>query len=77
MKKKLTGWLCGVLSCVMLTGVLTGCGQEETVQEEPAQVSEQQEQQQEQKEYLYVGESIVSPREVQSFDSADKQVLIS
>ncbi|MCI5953590.1 MAG: alpha-amylase family glycosyl hydrolase [Lachnospiraceae bacterium] len=72
MKKKLTGWLCGVLSCVMLTGVLTGCGQEETVQEEPAQVSEQQEQQQEQKEYLYVGESIVSPREVQSFDSADK-----
>ncbi len=53
MKRKLVRWLCGAFSCVLLAGILGGCGQE-------------------QKEPLYVGNSLVSSREVQTLDATDK-----
>lgn len=60
MKKRFSRWLCGVLCCAALSGMLAGCGQEAEPEQEVKQ------------EPLYVGESLVSRREVQTLEAADK-----
>lgn len=73
-EKRFGKWLCGVLCCVMLSGMLAGCGQEEKSGEEQEQTSSQEREQtpSQEKELVYAGESLVSGREVQTLESTDK-----
>lgn len=71
MKKRFGRWLCGLLCCVMLAGMLTGCGQE-AEEGTGGEVSQEAGEQTAEKEPVYVGQSLVSSREVQTLDAADK-----
>lgn len=60
-EKRFGKWLCGVLCCVMLSGMLAGCGQEQKSGEEQEQTSSQEREQtpSQEKELVYAGESLV------------------